>query len=151
MMTRSMALKTSSDAEEPVVAPLTIMKSPVPSSSRSYSTSSSSSPRKLPTPRPKTSFICEVCRNTSSSLNSNSNVSSSFFPNVKLNEFDRQINLLLNNLECKSEHISNQKSRIESAISGHKAIINELECGISDLANKLNNVSSKLSTFEYVL
>ena len=137
-----MALKTSSDAEEPVVAPLTIMKSPVPSSSRS------SSPRKLPTPRPKTSFICEVCRNTSSSLNSNSNVSTSFFPNVKLNEFDRQINLLLNNLKCKSELISNQISRIESAISGHKTIVNELECGISDLANKLNNVSSKLSTFE---
>ena len=102
----------------------------------------------MPTPRPKTSFICEVCRNTSSSLNSNSNVGSSFFPNVKPNEFDRQINLLLNNLECKSEFISNQISRIESAISGHKAIVNELECGISDLANKLNNVSSKLSTFE---
>ena len=141
-----MALKTSSGAEEPVVAPLTIMKSPVPSSSRSSTTSSS--PRKLPTPRPKTSFICEVCRNTSSSLNSNSNVGASFFPNVKLNEFDRQINLLLNNLECKSELISNQISRIESAISGHKAIVNELECEISDLANKLNNVSSKLSTFE---
>ena len=146
MMTRSMALKTSSGAEEPVVAPLTIMKSPVPSSSRSSTTSSS--PRKLPTPRPKTSFICEVCRNTSSSLNSNSNVGVSFFPNVKLNKFDRQINLLLNNLECKSELISNQISRIESAISGHKAIVNELECEISDLANKLNNVSSKLSTFE---
>ena len=146
-----MALKTSIDAEEPVVAPLTIMKSPVPSSSRSSTTSSS--PRKLPIPRPKTSFICEVCRNTSSSLNSNSNVGASFFfsfffPNVKLNEFDRQINLLLNNLECKSELISNQISRIESAISGHKAIVNELECGISDLANKLNNVSSKLSNFE---
>ena len=138
-----MALKTSSDAEEPVVAPLTIMKSPVPSSSRS-----SSSPRKLPTPRPKTSFICEVCRNTSSSWNSNSNVSSSFFPNVKLNEFDRQINLFLNNLECKSELISNQISRIERTVSGHKAIACELKCGISDLANKLNNVSSKLSTFE---
>ena len=141
MMTRSMSLKTSSDAGEPVVAPLKIMKSPVPSS---YA-----SPGKLPTPRPKTSFICEVCRNTSSSLNSNSiNVSSSVFPNVKLNEFDRQINLLLNNLECKNELISNQISRIESAISGHKAIVNALERGISDIANKLNNVSSKLSTFE---
>ena len=43
---------------------------------------------------------------------------------------------------------NNQISRIESAISGHKAIVNELECGILDLANKLNNVSSKLSTFE---
>ena len=81
-------------------------------------------------------------------MNSNSNVSSSFFPNVKLNEFDRQINLLLNNLECKSELISNQISRIESAISGHKAIVNKLQCGISVLANKLNNVSSKLSRFE---
>ena len=140
-----MSLKTSSDAGEPVVAPLKIMKSPVPSSSGS----SYASPRKLPTPRPKTSFICEVCRNTSSSLNSNSiNVSSSVFPNVKLNEFDRQINLLLNNLECKNELISNQISRIESAISGHKAIVNALERGISDIANRLNNVSSKLSTFE---
>ena len=153
MMTRSMALKTSSDAGEPVVAPLKIMKSPVPSSSGSSSHSSSPSsyafPRKLPTPHPKTSFLCEVCRNTSSSLNSNSiNVSSSVFPNVKLNEFDRQINLLLNNLECKNELIRNQISRIESAISGHKAIVNALECGISDIANKLNNVSSKLSTFE---
>ena len=145
MMTRSMALKTSSDAGEPVVAPLKIMKSPVPSSSRSSSPSTS----KLPTPRPKTSFICEVCRSTSSSLNSNSlNVSSSVFPNVKLNEFDRQINLLLNNLECKNELISNQISRIASAISGHKAIVNALERGISDIANKLNNVSSKLSPFE---
>ena len=134
LMTRSMTLKTSSDAGEPVVVPLKIMKSPVPSSSGSSSRSSSPSsyvsPRKLPTPLPKTSFICEVCRNTSSSLNSNSiNVSSSFFPNVKLNEFDRQINLLLNNLECKNELISNQISRIESAISGHKAIVNALERG----------------------
>ena len=142
MMTRSMALKTSSDAGELVVVPLKIMKSPVPSSSGSSSPSSYASPRKLPTPRPKTSFICEVCRNTSSSLNSNSiNVSSSAFPNVKLNEFDRQINLLLNNLECKNELISNQISRIESAISGHKAIVNALERGISDIITKYTSHS----------
>ena len=130
------------------------MKSPSLSSSSSSSLSSTSS-RKLPTPpslRPsrqqQTAFICDVC-NTKSTFNSNLRIlHSSSFPNIKVNDFDRDINLILNNLEYKTELVSKKIATIESSISSHNVVVNELKRGIANLTNELSKMSYKISTFE---
>ena len=139
----------SSQVEDPFLTPRKIVKSP--SLSSSSSSLSSPSSRKLPTPpsrQHQTTFICDVC-NTKSTFNSNlRNLNSSSFPNVKVNDFDRDINLILNNLEYKTELVSKQIATIESSISNHNVVINKLERGIANLASKLSNMSYKLSTFD---
>ena len=64
-----------------------------------------------------------------------------------MNEFDRQLNVLFNNLESKTELIGKNISAIECSLSNHNVIINEMERRISDLANKLINLSSNLSKY----
>ena len=96
----------------------------------------------------QTTLICDVC-NTKSTFNSTlRNLHSSSIPNVKVDDFGRDINLILNNLEYKTELVSKKIATIESTILNHNAVINELERGIANLTNELSKMSYKLSTFE---
>ena len=150
-MTRSMA---ASQVDDPFLTPprnstppRNTVKSPSLSSSSCISSPSS---RRLPTPPSRQpqpqqmTFICEACLNAKSTLNSSN---SNCFPKLKLNEFDRKLNILFNNLESKTELIGKKISTIECSLSNHNVIINEMERWISDLANKLINLSSNLSKY----
>ena len=114
----------------------------------SESSSSSPSPRKLPTPRARAelkSFVCEVCRNVSSKSTaiSDSLINFSSFP--KSNEFDANLNVVLNDLHYKIELVGERISAIESSIFNHDAIIRDLHGEFSSFTNKFNTLTSKLS------
>ena len=100
-----------------------------------------------PSRQQQTAFICDVC-NTKSTFNSNLRIlHSSSFTNLKVNDFDRDINLILNNLEYKTELVSKKIATIESSISRHNVVINELKRGIANLTNELSNFPHLKTSF----